>query len=234
MALTGGELVDEVKAFVGRSNPDDAVLVTDTRITRALNAGQRKIVEKCPGLHSLTFKNTTSLDTTQVLQYAIADITVGDVSVAQTACHIWDVWYLNGNNTIKLIFAHTDEFDLEYPDPTHSDFVPDLPRHWTRRGNYIEIYPLCATAYCDKDLRFDGDFYPEDLTTNTGEESDISNADEGLIMYGIAEAWAAIGNPASMLKSQAWHNKFNVWLEEFKEQNDTLHEWNGNLYSDEF
>lgn len=233
MALTGDQLTDEVKDFVGRST--DTELVTDARVARVISAGQVKIVEKCPGLHSLTFRNTTSLDTTQTLRYAISDITtVGDASTDTWPCRIWDAWYLDGNESIHLIFAHTDEFDTEYPDPTHSDFNPDLPKHWTRRGNNIEIYPLCATAYCDKDLGFAGDFYPRDLTTNSTKVSDISGADEGLIMYGIAEAWAMIGNPASILKSQAWHNKFNTWLEDFKEQNDTLHEWDGNLYSDGF
>lgn len=239
--LTGEQLTDEVKEIIGRS--EDTVLITDTRVARWLNEAQDRIIEECPGLHSLTFKNTTSIDTTVTLRYAISDITVGDSS-DNRVCHIFDVWYLDGNESRHLNFLHIDEFDEEWPDPTHSDIPKTKPSYWTRRGNYIEMTPLCLTAYCDKDLRFDGDYYPRDFTLNDAGASDFSqaDADKGLILYAVGEAWAAIGSGEALAKSQLWKKKFSNpeplpgedvgWLEKFKARNDILYEWEGNLYGD--
>lgn len=226
MALTGAKLTDEIQTLTGRAGSGEP-LVDNTRCTRWQNEGQRKIVEKCPELHSMSFKNTTSIDTTQLLSYSIADITVGD-STDRTVCHIFDVYYLDGNESRHLTFIPTDEFDAAYPDPTHSDHSFTKPTHWTRRGNNIEMFPLCATAYCDKDLRFDGDFYARDFTTEDASVGDISGADEGIIKYGVWQAWESIvGGQANALVAKAG---FYEWLNGFQEQNDTLHEWEGNLY----
>ena len=121
----------------------------------------------------------------------------------------------------------TDEFDEMYPDPTHTDIPHTQPTHWTRRGNTIEMFPLCLTTYCDKDLRFDGDFYAGDFTTNDASSSDITGADEGLIMYGVARAWEAIGDQKT---SFVWDKKFDIWLDDFKAQNDDLDEWDGKMF----
>ena len=227
MALTGEELTDEIRAIVGREGAADKGSITDTRVTRWLNEAQVEIVEKCPGLHGMSFKNTISLDTTVTLSYSIADITVGDISVEDAVCRIWDVYYLNGNLSVHLDFMMTDEFDEMYPDPTHTDIPHTQPTHWTRRGNTIEMFPLCLTTYCDKDLRFDGDSYAGDFTTNDASSSDITGADEGLIMYGVARAWEAIGDQKT---SFVWDKKFDIWLDDFKAQNDDLDEWDGKMF----
>jgi len=189
--MTGAELVDEVQALVGRTG--DTALCDDTRCTRWLNEAQKEVVEKVPGIHNMVFKNTTSVDTTVVLSYALTDWTVGDATT-QSPCHIFNVTYLDGNESVPLKYTHIDVWDEEFPDPTHSDVPVGIPQRWTRRGNAIEMIPLCATAYCDADIRLDGDFYAEDLTTNTTSPSDISGADQGLILYAVAQAWGAIGD----------------------------------------
>jgi len=237
--MTGEQLVDEVRAIVGR--PDDTKLVTDVRVTRWLNEAQRKIVEQVPGLHGTTFTNAESLDTTQVVKYAITDITVGDSTSDYEICRVTDVWYLDGNESRKLKFTFIDEFDEIYPDPTHSDVPKDRPERWTRRGGYIELMPMVVTAYCDKDLRFDGDYYAGDFTTNDASASDISGADAGLIKYAVWQAWEAIGGPQGLIEAPKWKRRWSNpdplpsesggWLEGFKAQNDTLHEWDGDLYS---
>lgn len=230
MALTGEQLTDEVRAIVGRDSTSDVGVITDTRVARWLNEGQKKIVDECVGLHGMSFKNPTSLDTTVTLAYSISDITAGDSTTDYSICRITDVWYLDGLNSYQLEWMATDEFDVLYPDPTHSDVAKTKPTHWTRRGGTIEMFPLCLTANCNKDLRFDGDHYAGDFTTNDASASDISGADDGLIMYGTARAWEAIGDQKA---SFIWDKKFDMWIDDFRAQNDDLDEWDGKMFSDE-
>ena len=237
MALSCGELIDEIQARVGR--PGTTVLLDTTWVTRRLNDGQKAIVESVPLIPSLSFRNTTSVDTTGAILYALSEITVGDSSTANQVCHITDVWYLDGHDSRRLLFTPRDEFDRQHPDPTHSDEHFEKPSQWTLRGNsYVELYPYCASAYWDKNLRFDGDFYPKDFSTDSTAVSDISLADEGLILYGVWKAWEAIvTNPVMTEKARrAWSNSNpsageNLgWLEEFKDKNESLIAWSGNLY----
>ena len=230
--MTGELLTDEIREIVGRPGAAASGVITDARVTRWLNEAQTEIVDKCVGLHGMSFKNTTSLDTTAVLKYAIADITVGDTSVEDAVCRVTDVWYLDGNETRQLQFMMTDEFDEQWPDPTHSDIPLTIPSAWTRRGVYIEIMPLGVTAYYDKDLRFDGDRYAGDLTTNDAAGSDITGADEGLIAYGAWKAWGAIGGPKATLEELKWKRNWDNWLDDFRDQNDDLDEWDGKMFGD--
>ena len=228
MALTGAQLADEVQVSVGRTTSSEP-LITNARVTLWLNEAQLKIAEECIGLESLSFKNTTSLDTSVQLKYSITDITVTDTT--EKVNRIWYVGYLDGDESIELNWMFPDEFDEEYPDPTHSDIPKDRPTHWTRRGGYIEMFPLCLTEYCNKNLRFDGDFYPREFTTEDASYSDLSNADKGLKLYAIAEAWGAIGNET---KSLIWRKKFDMWLDDFKADNENLPEWGGKMYGNGF
>lgn len=227
MAQTCAEMVDEVKARCGRS--DDEVLVTQAQVTTWFNEAQQDIVTRTPGLHAMSFKNTTSHDTTQSLAYAIGDITGGDYT-NQSIANIWDVFYLDGADSQRLHFVHTDEFDANWPDPTDSEAVFAKPHHWTRRGKNIEIRPVCSSAYYDKDLRFDGDFFARDFTTYSDDASDLSSADAGLKYYALAQAWRDIGN---IVKAADYSGQYESWLERYQTANDRLLEWPGNLYSDD-
>ena len=229
MALTGENLVDEVQVACGRTG--DTVLITDARITRWLNEGQRVIAEKVPGLHELTFKNTTSLDTTVQLSWPLSDVTSGllDDTASNHVAHTFKVTYLDGNETRSLTYQPVDEFDCAYPDPTHTDIPHTQPVIWTRRGNSLEIMPLCLTEYCDKDWRFDFGFYPVDFTTNDSDTSDLNDADEGLIAYAVWKAFVALGAERAT-DAAVWRTEFYGWLEEYKDQNDTMPEWSGNWY----
>ena len=227
--MTGETLTDEIQALCGRGG--DTQLITDARVTRWLNEGQRKIAEMVPGLHELTFKNTTSLDTTVQLSYPLADITSGflDDTSSNHVVHVFDVVYQNGNETRWLKFRPIDEFDMMYPDPTHTDIPHTRPVSWTRRGNNVELMPLCLTEFCDKDLRFDVGFYPVDFTTNDSDESDLKDADEVLIAYGVWKSFVAIG-AERVTDAAVWKTEYSNLLEEYKDQNDTMHEWDGNWY----
>jgi len=227
MALTGANLVDEVQALTGRTG-SDTVLCDDTRVTRWLNEGQRDIVEKIPGMHAVTFKNTTSVDTTAKLSYPLTDWTVGDAT-SQTICSVWKVAYMDGVDSIDLRYIHVDEFDDAYTDPTHTDYPTDRPTVWTRRGNAIEMYPLPSSSYYNKDIRVDGDFYPEDFTTNDADSSDLSQCDDGLIYYAVARSWGAIGDE---VKAKIWEGKYEDWVEKRKAKNDIIPGWSGSMFED--
>jgi len=229
MALTGAELIDEVQAVTGRTASGEP-LADVTRCIRWINEGQEKIARECVNLECLSFDNRSSIDTTQTLRYAVADITVGDASTLERVNRIFDVYYLDGLESRKLTYMFTDDFDAEYPDPTHTNVAKDRPTHWTRRGNNIEIFPLCLTAYCNDDLRFIGDFWPHDLSVADTTYSDISGGDEGLIAYAAWKVWGAIGSPKGTLEALKWKKAFNDWLDDFKTDNETLHEWDGNMY----
>lgn len=243
MPLSCQEIIDEIQARIGR--PNSAQEIGDvTWLTRRINEAQKVIVETVPLLPSVSFRNTASLDTTGTVLYALSDITTDFTT--QQVCRITDVWYLDGHDSRRLVFVPRDEFDAQHPDPTHSDEHFERPWQWTRRNNaYVELYPFCASAYWDKNLRFDGDFYPSDFTTDSTSQSDISRADEGLILYGVWKAWEAIGvgmpgvGAQLMEAKRAWSNSDPSpgeepgWLEKFKDRNEEMIAWSGNLYENQ-
>jgi len=226
MAYTGEQLIDEVQALCGRTG--DTILITDARINVWLNEAQKRICEDIVGIKTLTFKNAKSLAcVSDQMAYAINDITTGSDNTAQKVCHIFGVSFLDGNNSYKLDYIPIDEFDEEYPDPTSSDFATDKPLRWTRRAGNIEVFPLPSTTYADYTLRVDADFYAADFTLNSTEYSDITNADDAIIFYSLAKAWQAIGETAKSTENKAY---FAKWINNYKEQNDNLHEWEGSMF----
>lgn len=233
MSLSCASLAARVQAQCGRTG--DTVLITGEQVALWFNEAQGDIVERVPGLHAMTFKNTTSHDTTQTLRYALADITGGDYTT-QGIAHVWNVSYLDGANSRQLDFVHTDEFDSQWPDPTNTNAPLGQPSHWTRRGQYLELRPVSSCAYCDKDLRFDGDFYARDFTTDSTVASDLSRADEGLVSYALAQAWRAIGSAgggqAAILRAIDYSQRYEMWLDNYERRNNSLVEWDGNMFSD--
>jgi len=233
MALTCASLALDVQALCGRT--DDAVLVTTARVAEWLNEAQREIAQKIPGLHALTFKNTTSLDTTAVLAYSLSDITAGDYTT-QVIGDVWNVFYLDGNDSQCLHFVHTDEFDANWPDPTDSDSVFGKPHHWTRRANNIEMRPVCSSGYYDKDLRFDGWFYPRDFTGGDSTQcSDLSCADHLLKEYALGKAWEAIGEAdgvaGALLQAEKHQARYRDALDQYESRNNRLDAWDGDIFS---
>lgn len=241
MALSCQEIIDGIQARVGR--PGTTELIDTTFLTRRLNECQKLMTEKFTGIPSLRFSNRDSYDTTGTYRYAVSDITVGDSTTTNSVCRITDVWYLDGNESRQLRFMPHDQFDGRYPDITHSDNNFGKPSRWTMRGNsYVDTYPYCASGYWDKDMRFDGDFYPADFTTDSTETSEVTRADEGLILYGVWQAWKAIGKGmpgvAALIDEakKAWSNPYPAageemgWLEQYGDWIGQLVPWEPNLY----
>lgn len=249
--LSCQEMIDQIQAETGRTG--DTELIDETFCTLRLNEANRKIARACPRHKNLTFKNTTSLDATQTLSWSLAEVTSGlsDVTTSNRICHVFDVWYLYGLESAHLIWTETDSFDTLYPDPTHPDVPIDKPVRWTRRGNNIEIMPLCASGYCDNDgggdatlpgWRFDIGVYPVEFTTDSTEYSDISGSDDGLMLYAKWKAWERIGGQEARTEAaktkRQWSNPDPLpgedfgWLENFVQDSDQLEQWDGDLYSD--
>ena len=225
MALNRTQLVEEVKSLVGR--PTDTVLITDTRVSRWLNEGQLDIAEKVPGINALTFKNTGTFITVQdQLEYDLGDLTFGDNTTDTKLNHLFGIYYLDGNESLLLKFYPNNEFDV-IMDPSSTDYGTDRPLRWTRRGDKIEVFPLTSAGFAGKTLRVDGDYYPGDVSTVDGSVSDILRSDQGLLYYAIAEAWGAIGEEQ---KFAVYRQKYDLWMTEYKEQNDYMFEWEGNVY----
>jgi hypothetical protein len=228
MSYTCQELIDEVRAQIGRE--EDTVLITEERVLRWLNDAQDEICEQIPGIHELELKNTDSVDFTTTLSYPLADFTshLADVTTENRICYVWDIFYKNGADSYRIDFTPTDEFDTMVIDPTHTDAELSRPQYWTRRGNSIEMIPLCLTEWCDKDIRLDGCVYPINFTgVDSTQVSSLKKADEGLISYAVYKAWVAIGNSEN---ASMWMGKFNAWLTDYRDKNNVMHAWDANLY----
>lgn len=236
MSLCCASMVIEVGDLVGRT-PSTDPLITSARVMRWFNEAQREIVKKTPGLPHLSTINNTSLDfSSGTSRYSIGDITNPFTDTTEGGlCYLFNVWYQNGLKTVKLHYVHTDEFDMEFPDITHSDFPADKPLYWTRRGSKIETFPRCATSYEGYPLMVSGTWYARDFSAaDTTRLSDISGIDQGLIYYAIAEAWGAIGDDA---KAASYKLKFSNpsneggFLEKWKDSQTIVYEWDSNVFS---
>ena len=237
MGLSCEELVDEIQALTGRIG--DTKLIDDTWCTRRLNQAQVYIVDRCPQLRDLEFKNTTSIDfTTDGISYAISDITAGDTT-DEAVAHIRSVWLIDGANSIMLDFQPLDEFDEALIDPTSSDHNGDKPARWTRRGNYIEVAPRPSSDYDDVDMRIDGVRYAAEFTVNDSSASEILDADEGLEYFVVAKAFGAMGDE---VRRKIWWKKFTNpnplpgedygWLQDFQDKHASMEAWDGQILFD--
>ncbi len=254
--LTGEELVDEVRSLVGREGSNTQGTITDVRVTRWINECQRRIAEECPGLPELEFRNPEIGDSTSAathtlvtdqIDYAISDLTFAggpdynDVT-DESVVFIWNVWHVDGANSIKLRFFPTDEFDEFMIDPTSSEVVSDRPSRWTRRGDNIEIAPRPTSTYNGDILRVDGMRTPQEFTTTDTTASELKNADEGIIYYATGKAWGSIGGLEAKVEADSYMRRFSNphptptqdfgWLERYRDAYSRMEAWDANLFSD--
>ena len=226
MSLSCEELVDEIQALTGRVG--DTKLIDDTFCTRRLNECQVYMVDHCPQLIELEFKNTSSIDFSEdKISYAITDITAGDTT-DEAPAHIFRVGYVDGADSIWLDFQPSDEFDSALIDPTSSDHSSSKPTRWTRRGNYIEVAPRPSSSY-ENAMRVDGCRYAMEFTTNDSSASEIPNCDELLRCWGVSKAFGAMGKEE---KSALWMAKFNDAFTDFQDKHGRMEAWDGDTIFD--
>jgi len=243
MALTGAQLTDEIKSLVGRN--EDTELIDATRVTRWVNEGQREIARFLPGMKSVSY-DIQSWCTADQLRWDIVDLTVGDATATamtdttvSVANRIFAVHYMDGANSTRLRYTHIDEWD-RISDPSSSDYGTGKPFRYTRRGNQLEILPIADSGHQGTALRVVGDRWPVDFTTESSSVSELDRVDDGLIFFGVAKAWQAIGDE---VRYQVWMRKFTNpdplpgqdfgWIEKYRRDEDELHSWDGDLYSDD-
>jgi hypothetical protein len=243
MALTGAQLTDEVKSLVGRD--EDTQLIDSTRVTRWLNEGQREVARFLPGMKSLEVVIESWCTATQ-LRWDLVDLTVGDETASamtdtsvSVINRIFGIHYKNGSDSVRLRYTHIDEWD-KTSDPTHSDFGLAKPFRYTQRGDQVEIRPLADTGHTGVPLKVIGDRWPVDFTTESTSVSELNRADDGLLFFTVAKAWQAIGDE---VKYQLWMRKFSNpdplpgqdfgWVEKYRRDEDELHSWDGDLFSDD-
>lgn len=227
------ELISDVRNEVGRE--EDTVLITEEWVMMHLNKAQEEIAERCLGLHALEIKNTTSVDFTEQLSWSLSEFTssIDDSTSVNRICHVRQLFYLDGNESVRLDFMPLNDFDDRFPDPTHTDSETGIPKYWTRRGNTIEIYPLSSCAYCDNDMKLTGSVYPPDFTAvDSTMATSLERADDGLVHYAVWEAWKKIGGDKGKTNAVFAKSAWEGWLAEYRERNDLLHEWDANVYGE--
>lgn len=247
--LTGEGLTDEIRALVGREGAGDAGVITDARVTRWVNEGQKRVADECPGLPELVFRNPaigegtaafTHTIATDTVHYAISDLTFAGGAeyndlTDEAAMFISNIWHVDGANSLHLTFYPNDEFDEMMIDPTSSEVVTHRPVRWTRRGDNIEVAPRPSSTYNGDGLRIDGMRTPQEFTTNDTTASELPDVDDGLILYGTAKAWQAIGDE---VRYDIWMRKFtnpltgDGWMERYRDNYSKMEAWEGNLYGE--
>lgn len=216
MAKTGVALITRVKQMIGRSLTTTSGLDIDNVVLDALNEAQRRIARRCPQLKELQIKDITTLDAlTGVYSYSFAGFTI-------PILFFHDVWILNGTSSFHIEHKDTDDFDLDYPDP--SAVIAGTPEYWTQRGSAIEFNCPVSSSYNGMAIRVNYTRKPVDFASiSSTATSTIEDCDDGLIQFCLYRIKKVIdkNNPAL---AAAELTLFNEWLDEFEEQHDMEYE----------
>jgi hypothetical protein len=213
MALTLAELITEIQCLSGRTG--DTVLITSARITRWLNEAQDAIVRVCVGHLDLETRGSLAALVSGTYQYPLS-------AVSPSVQHVLDIAYIDGTQSKPLDYIDTDQFDDDYPDPANSG-ITGIPCQWTRRGQYIEVYPVPGSAEATKVVKINYTKKPTAFAVaSPSAVCSMLECDNGLIWYALAEAWVVIGqNDAEVVKYRVL---FKNWLEdEYRPYKDGLY-----------
>jgi hypothetical protein len=236
MAKYAEELITEVRTRCGRTNDD--ILISESRVLDWLNEAQGDIVDNCPGLSCVDMISKSWDISHDTKRYSTADLTDINDDFTLGAAFITGVWFIDGNQSVKLTYLPIDQLDQQYPDLTSTDWNQGNTSVWTLRGStsngLVEIHPACVSADSTKKLQATGTWYAKDFTgVDSTEVSDLSNADQGLIYYALKESWAAIGEARGDSEAGKYEAKYNAWLDGYKQRNGLMPQWDSNLYGGE-
>ena len=218
-------MIAEVKEALGRTG--DTTVLTDARVNRWLNEAQRIITKECPGLLGLDVSDTTITMVTDTFEY--------DFPTTKEVCHPIALFVIDGTNSYRLKYLPKDEFDIDYLDMSSSDVANGKPECWTQKNYKIHIGPKPSSDYNTKSLRFDYTAYPDDIATD--DTSDLTDADEGLLMYAEYKGWKflKLDQRAAVKYMELFgpnyeNGDLGGWLGQYKRHNDLMLAWDGNLY----
>lgn len=212
---TCANLIATIRARAGRSN--DTVLITTSFVLDALNEGQLGIVKRIP--------RQIDLDKSDSETYQIStDDTSINITTLDPA-HIGGIWILNGSSTRRagLKYLPLDEFRRKYP--LVSEESASEPVEYTRQGNTIYFNCPVSSDYNELYLRIDYTKKPDEFdSVDSDETSELSDSNEGLILYTLAKVYneLALAQPKFETKAIKTLALFEKWLAEYMEYNDML------------
>jgi len=212
MAKTCSEFITRIKQLVGRSIGTTAALDLDFIILDALNEAQVQIVQKLPCIIDLQVTDTDSIQTvSDEYEYDLDDF-------EPPIAHITNIWILNGTSSpCKLMYIPRDDFDERWPDI--SLIGSGLPKYYTRRGRVIQFNCPISAEYSEKQIRIDYCKWPADFdATNVDDESELPNADYGLLLFAWSETLRVLakGNVALVQIADEKLMLFGQWFNNYK------------------
>jgi len=154
-----------------------------------------------------------------------------DISSLDPA-HIDKIWLLNGGSTRQkgMKYMPKDKFFEKYiPVALQAASEPWI---YTRFGNYLYFNCPFNSDCAGLRLRIDYTAWATGLASVTSTaQSDLSNSDEGLILFALAKCYdtIALSVPGVEMKAVKTRAMFNEWLAEYQDYNDLCIE---ELYED--
>jgi hypothetical protein len=240
MPISCASLVLNVQAITGR--PGDTELVTATRCFQWFNEAQYKISQYSHNIPNLQFKCLTSVTVgTDDMYVGLSEITMKSADHTHTSpMYIGNISLSDGSiNTYDMRYVQVDDFDGFNSDVSSAATSSGRPTIWTQRGNNIELQPRPSSDYNGYFLRITGQRQTEFTAVDTTKFSEISNCEQGLTYYAVAEAFAAIGDEN---KAEIWRRKFSNpqaggpadlgFLQNFGDQYARMDAWAGGMYEE--
>lgn len=214
MAKTAAQLIATVRARAGRAS--DQVLITAAFTLDALNEAQLEIVRRSPGLLDLDVSDETTF------QVSTADTEVDIESI--DPAHIQDIWLLNGAATRRrgIRYRPKDEHFERYIIIAGRGDGEWL--RYTRQGTKLIFDMPLASDYDELFLRIDYTAWATPFdAVDSDDESDLKDADKGLIFFALAEIYdeIATSNPKLEVKALKTRALFENWLSMYQDYNQT-------------
>ena len=153
-----------------------------------------------------------------------------DISTLNPA-HIGNIWILSGASTRQagLRYRPLDEFRARYIPVSNEG--PSEPTEYTRQGDNIIFNCPIASDYAGLRLKIDYTAWATALENSNSSTSQLSNSDNGLILFALTAVYDEIALAQPRFESKALKTRvlFNNWLEEYQNYNEMLLE---ELYDD--
>jgi hypothetical protein len=223
------------------------VVTATTSAAHYYHVGQKVLMEDVDsGSETNAFAGTftvVSVPSTTTFTYAqtgadesnLAEGTSTMLSICATIlnpAHIGNLWILDGADTKRkgLTYLPLTEFRDRFI-PVSSRSAAE-PVYYTRQGNDILFDCPPSSDYDGLYLHIDYTDWATDLENSGGSSSELSDSDDGLILYSLARVFDEIAFTKPHFEKKALKKRvlYDRWLEEYKDYNELCFE---ELYNDE-